>query len=76
MEQSISTRKDVSNIPMVKKKPKVNDDTLQPVGALVRQINHNNPNWKNPVSSSLIVSIFFMEWWIEGHCIDSNLHSV
>ena len=54
MDQSITTRKSELKNPLVTKKPKVNDDALQPGGALARRINHDNPHCSIPVTGSVV----------------------
>ena len=52
MEKSIVTRKKLSRKALGTKAPWVNDDALQPGGALSRQLNHDKPQCPKPVTVS------------------------
>ena len=52
MGQSISIIEDASKKALVMKAPRINDYSLQPGGALARNLNHNNPKFPNPVTGS------------------------
>ena len=45
MEMSAIMRNIASKKDMGTEKPRVNDDALQPGGALARRLNHYRPNW-------------------------------
>ena len=45
MEKSIVTRNIASKKALGTKAPRVNDDALQPGGALGRRLNHDKPHW-------------------------------
>ena len=46
------TRNIASKKALGTKAPMVNDDALQPGGALARRINHDKPHWLKPVTGS------------------------
>ena len=51
-KKSALTRKYASKKALVTKAPRVNDDALQPGGALDRRLNYDNPHWPKPVTGS------------------------
>ena len=53
-EKSYTTRKIETNKALGTKSPRVNGDNLQPVGALARRLNHENPYWTKTVTGSVI----------------------
>ena len=52
MDQYISTRKAAQKKALLTKAPTVNNDALQPGGALAGKINCDKPHWPNPVIGS------------------------
>ena len=64
MEMSTETRKIVSKKALVKKVPILNDDALQPGGALARRLNYDKPHCKIPVTCSILACQLFL--WASG----------
>ena len=52
MEKSAVTRKIALKKSLGTKAPRVNDDALQPGGALARRLNHDKPHCPMPVTGS------------------------
>ena len=59
MEQYISTRKFSSKKALEIKACKVDDDVMQPGGALARQLNHDKTHCINPVICSVLACQIF-----------------
>ena len=63
-EQSVLIREDASNKALTMKLPRVNDDALQPVGALDRRLNHDKPHCPKLVTGSGVA--FQLCRWASG----------
>ena len=68
MYQSILTSNSADKKALATKSHQVNDDSLQPLGALYRQLNHYKPHLTNPVTGSG-VACKLRRWYIEENSI-------